>query len=368
MSSKDKGRNAKTSVQVSAGHDSPETEIVFITSKKRIISNTGTAIIGRLLRHSGLKDELKKLSKPSNQKHDNFSCIASYISMLCQGYTAFEDCREMLEDPSYYCSALHINSIPSPETLRQRLDILGQQLHESDLLLQANQRMINTANAEVSATFSGHFPLDIDVCVHDNSDTKKEGVERAYNGIDGYAPIYAYLGMEGFLVDAQLRPGSDHSQNPKTLDFLAEAIELAQGIVPGKVLVRMDSGNDSKDNINICLNAGASFLIKRNLRRENLENWLVNGMLGAETEETPRDGKKVYTGYEERDIGRDKPVRIVYQVTVRTIDKKGQMLLVPDIEANTWWTDLELPSEEVIRLYKEHAVCEQQTFMMQASP
>jgi len=39
--------------------------------------------------------------------------------------------------------------------------------------------------------------LDIDVTPFDNSGTKKEGVSRTYKGMDGYAPIFAYLGEEG---------------------------------------------------------------------------------------------------------------------------------------------------------------------------
>jgi hypothetical protein len=34
----------------------------------------------------------------------------------------------------------------------------------------------------------------IDVSPFDNSGTKKEGVSRTYQGNDGYAPIFAYLG------------------------------------------------------------------------------------------------------------------------------------------------------------------------------
>ena len=352
-------KSKKQSTRSSQDYASPTSDIVFVTSKKRLISNTGTAIIGMLLRHSGLKDELKKLGKLPQQKHDHFSCLASYISLLCQGYTAFEDSREMLDDVSYYCRALQTNSIPSPETLRQRMDILGSQLHEGDLLQRVNQRMLVSTKAKVSAAFSGHFPIDIDVSVHDNSDTKKEGVARAYNGIDGYAPIYAYLGMEGFLINTQLRCGTDHSQNIKTLKFLEDTIELAKGIVSGDILVRMDSGNDSKDNIRICSDKKVHFLIKRNLRSERVEDWWDTAFLGASTEETPREGKKVYTGYELRNLGMSRPVKLVYQVTVRTIDRKGQILLVPDIDVQTWWTDLELSPQEVIRLYHEHATCEQ---------
>ena len=48
-----------------------------------------------------------------------------------------------------------------------------------------------------------------------------------------------------------------------------------------------------------------------------------------------------------------------YEVTGRTIDRRGQFLLVPDIELNTWWTNLGLTDDEIIRLYHAHDGCEQ---------
>jgi hypothetical protein len=38
------------------------------------------------------------------------------------------------------------------------------------------------------------------------------------------------------------------------------------------------------------------------------------------------------------------------RVTERTIDKKGEWILVPEIELEGWWTSLRLPDEEVIEL------------------
>jgi S-adenosylmethionine hydrolase len=34
----------------------------------------------------------------------------------------------------------------------------------------------------------------------DNSQTRKEGVSYTYKGYDGYAPIAAYLGQEGWCL------------------------------------------------------------------------------------------------------------------------------------------------------------------------
>ena len=84
----------------------------------------------------------------------------------------------------------------------------------------------------------------------------------------------------------------------------------------------------------------------------------------------PRDGKTVYTGslskkitYTIKEDNKDTdvtvPVRIVYEMTERTIDKYGQTLLVPEIELDMWWTDLDWTEEDVIESYHAHGESEQ---------
>jgi len=43
----------------------------------------------------------------------------------------------------------------------------------------------------------------------------------------------------------------------------------------------------------------------------------------------------------------------------RTIDRTGQRLLIPAIEIEGWWTTLDLPMKDVIRLYEDHGTSEQ---------
>ena len=330
-------------------------KIVF--GKEHLITPGGLAIVGRLLKQTDLRIRLKALGKPKDYKHSNFECVTGYLGLLCQGKTEYEDMREMQEDPSYYCTALGMNSVASAETVRQRLDYLGTELVASDLIVEESANLLANCGIRPAATFTGHVALDVDVSVHDNSKTKKAGVARTYLGIDGYAPIYAYIGEEGYLCNTELRDGSSHSQDG-TEEFLKKTICLAKKITSEKLLVRMDSGNDSLDNIKLFINEGADFIIKRNLRRESKDNWLEIARENGEAS-NPRDGKVVYTGSILRDRGLDEPLRIVFQVTKRTILGNGQILLEPEIDVETWWTNLENPPEEVFRLYCEHATCEQ---------
>ena len=96
----------------------------------------------------------------------------------------------------------------------------------------------------MSALPMGHVPLDIDVFTMDNSGTKKKGVSRTYQGYDGYAPIAAYLALEGWLLEIEHREGSQHSQK-NFVPFLARVLHKALALTAAPLLVRLDSAHDA---------------------------------------------------------------------------------------------------------------------------
>jgi len=97
----------------------------IIQTKERLITPSGVALVGALLKKTSLANFSNRLGKPKDVKHQNSNCLISYVGLLCQGKTVYDDIREMQEDPSFFSQALQVNSIPSAETLRQRLDYLG---------------------------------------------------------------------------------------------------------------------------------------------------------------------------------------------------------------------------------------------------
>lgn len=187
-----------------------------------------------------------------------------------------------------------------------------------------------------------------------------------YKGCDGYAPIMAYIGTEGYLVNCELREGKQHCQK-HTPEFLRETIRMCREITDEPLLIRLDSGNDAAENIGILVEAGCYFIIKRNLRRESKEDWLQMAQEYSQDIETPREGKTVYIGSDWKpvsyktvdDAEKTITVRAGYEIINRTIDKYGQFLLEGDIEVNTWWTNLGMTDREVIGLYHAHGECEQ---------
>ena len=126
------------------------------------------------------------------------------------------------------------------------MDEIGSSLREE--ILNANVAMFNTYNVQPSALESDLVPLDLDVTPMDNSKSKKEGVSRTYKSFDGYAPMMAYIGTEGYAINFELREGKQHCQNG-TVEFLQETIRLCKKLTDQPLLVRLDSGNDSIDNI-----------------------------------------------------------------------------------------------------------------------
>ena len=231
--------------------------------------------------------------------------------------------------------------------------------------------MLREMHIEPTVLDNGFVPVDIDVTPFDNSKSNKEGVSRTYKGFDGYAPIMAYIGTEGYLVNLELWIGKQHCQK-ETPDFLRETIELCRQLTEKPLLIRLDSGNDASENIGIFMEESykynnVSFIIKRNPRQESKEEWLESVRECCQNIQHPRDGKTVYTGQTFRDVtyslsdNEEKTVgiRTIYEITERTIDRYGQYFIVPDIELGTYWTNTSLPDETVIDLYHAHGESEQ---------
>jgi hypothetical protein len=70
-------------------------------------------------------------------------------------------------------------------------------------------RLIERAQAPI-APHQGFVCLDLDAFVMNNDASHKECVGRTYQGVDGYTPIAAYLGNEGWNIGLELRPGVQH--------------------------------------------------------------------------------------------------------------------------------------------------------------
>lgn len=329
---------------------------------ENLLANSGLDFIGRLLETSGLKEELAHIPGVHcvDPTFSHSDIVFAMTGLLCMGRRHYSDIEWFRQDSESFCRTLGLSGVPSSETLRQRLDLIGDAANGA--VRAASARMVGSSAPEIGAveTSCGDFvPLDADVSPFDNSKTEKEGVSRTYKGCDGYAPMLAYLGREGYFLFPELRRGSRHCQK-STPEFLDEALKHARRITSAPILVRLDSGNDSKDNFAIFEKyEGVEFIVKRNPRRESPSRWLELAQ-NAGREIPQREGKRTWIGQTKVGLkGQNLPYPIVFKISERTT-KKGQMLAFPEVEIETYWCSLErLPPEEAIELYRDHGTSEQ---------
>ena len=328
--------------------------------KEELTSTGGNYLCGLLLK--GMNAVLPKNFQPRRSDAiSDRSILKTLIGMLCNGRTDFTDVNLYAND-EVFANAYEIDRLPSESLLRQRLDELpAERSHEALRALNTEvlgERTFGTLQA-------GHLelvPVDIDVSPLDNSGSQKQGVSFTYKKHDGYAPIFAYVGTEGYMLDHELRPGSQHCQK-QTPEFIARCIDTLEtlNLNGKKVLIRLDSGNDALENF--AEFEENYFIVKRNLRKECPEQWLATARRVGELQDS-RDGKNVYIGFVDHlcpggNASEAAPVPVVFEVTERLTDPDGNYLLKPEIEVNTYWTNLPCQAGEVIELYHDHGTSEQ---------
>ena len=329
----------------------------IVQGNELLSSHSGLALAGAILDRSRIRERLDTVMLPEHPfpEISHGEIATAMIGLICLGKPDFDAIEAFRDDP-FFLQSLGLDSIPSSPTLRQRLDSAKGAFN--DIILKESAGVVGRLAPAITPCHGNLVAVDIDVSPFDNSKTKKEGVSWTYKKCDGYAPIFAYVGEEGYLANLQLRPGSDHSQKG-TPAFLRRTLRYARLMSQATFLVRLDSGNDSLDNIKVCRKEKAQYIIKRNLRWETTEEWLQTARECGRMEE-PRPGKQVWLGerYIERP-GIKEPLRIVFCVTLRTMEADGQTLLIPRVEVETYWTSLSDDAATVVRLYRAHGTSEQ---------
>lgn len=339
----------------------------------------GLALVGHYL--NALAPHLARIDAalPVRGGVSNSDVLRSYLGLLVQGKSDF-DAIDNYRGDAFYKQALGIGLLPSCPTLRQRLDARAAELFES--VPPMIESLLAGQKADYGVLPCGWLPLDVDTFAMDNSGTSKEGVGRTYVGVDGYCPLAAYFGAHGFCLELALRPGEQHSTRETELNVqrvvpmaqrLSRAAHGANKNAP--ILVRLDAGFDSQalmGEIHQCNQAGlpaVDWLVKWNPRSTDVAA-LAERLEGEATTvwQTPRAGKRVTTwevaleveGVHLKD-GKPRPVRRVLRLIERTIDAKGQVLLVPDYKLEGWTTSLPptLNAQAIIGLYADHGTHEQ---------
>lgn len=341
-------------------------QFIIEQSDADLTSHAGLGLIGRALNEkTDLGAQAKSAAPARSDAIPHADVLKSYVGLLCLGKSDFEAVNGMRED-DYFVESLGVPQVPSEGTLRQRMDA-----HASSFLpviQDAAIEFLRRVEAPITLLAMGMVALDADVTPFDNSGTQKEGVSHTYKGMEGFAPMAAYLGQEGYCLELEMREGKQHCQKD-TPEFLSRNLVRARQLTDKPILLRLDSGNDAIENIDVVLEHNEQhpedlpvhYLIKWNPRQQDHQRWLAYAEEHGEWS-GPRPGKRValFTVNETRTHNGDEyPLRRVMRVIERSIDKHGQPLLLADIEIEGWWTSLFREEEEIIALYADHGTSEQ---------
>ncbi|SEQ23286.1 Transposase DDE domain group 1 [Ectothiorhodospira magna] len=171
----------------------------------------------------------------------------------------------------------------------------------------------------------------------------------SYRGTDHGQVLSTYLGLLT-LGKSDFEAAEGVRKDP----FFLSCMGLKRGLSAARLRQRMDASAMDID-----------FIIKWNPRQASAADWLAHadGLEASKVKwEAPREGKRIatFSVNETRSWqGQEYTFRRVMRVVERTIDRKGQALVFPDLEVEGWWTSLELSDDDIIALYRGHATCEQ---------
>jgi hypothetical protein len=336
------------------------------TSKLNLTSASGLALIGQCCEAAQV-DRVIDPRLPVSQGMKTSGLVKAMIGLLSLGKSDFEAIEPFRTD-RFFKEALRLSKVPSSAWMRQRLDAKASELQA--LTDELSVRLLERTEAPITP-YKGYVRFEIDTFAMDNSDTQKEEVSRTYQGFDGYCPIAGYLGNEGWNVGLELRAGAWHCAR-QTKYFYERAFPRVKRLVKPTEAVLMveDSGFDSarllfakaeERDAWAAEGRALEFITKWNPRKQGASAWVAQAEAAGVFQET-RPGKRVglLDLPVERAWGKEKrSFRLIVEVTERTIDRKGQHLLAPEIELEGWWTSLDLPAKEVIEHYRYHGTHEQ---------
>jgi len=353
-----------------------EMKFVIEATDEMIGGTTGLFAVNNILTSVHFREKINDWRKIKVQsKHiPNADVFMTYVGILAQGKTEFER-AEAYREHEYFRTQLEIEKSPSCSILRQRFNAIADTEIDNmkNLVDEINKNLLKHKQVTLTPCYKEHVPLDIDVTPMDNSDTKKEGVSWTYKEFEGYAPIMAYLGKEGYLLRTELREGKANGQCAKTPQFLRDTINLAKQVTDQKILARTDCGHDCCDNVLIFTESEIDFLMKAKNTVADKPEFYFNRAeelfkKGNSQRMETRQGKERYLySYEKtylctREDGTKESVtaRIVVDAIKRTSKSNGQMLLIPEYDCKRYTTSLrEATEEEIIELYHAHATSEQ---------
>jgi hypothetical protein len=344
-------------------------------AEEKLASNAGLYLIASYLKNKEFRDDIRAAShivKASGVITDE-DIICCWIAMLAPGKPDYGAIEEYRNDKNYK-RLIGVQKVPSSSILRQRIEALSADL--TSVLRGFNSAIIAGAfdiskgykkddtRYQDAVTIDGqsYAVIDSDVSVLDNSNSKKEGVQWTYKKCDGNAPMFSYIGASGYMLNCELRNGGKHSNAPGTWEYFNESIALARRVTELPLLLVLNSGNDDKKLLDLFERQSTYYVVKRNHRKESVQEWLETAKRTQTPQRQCRDGSTVYYASAHPDITVGEHahrIRIVIVARERLYDTHGQYLLEPEVMVQSYWTSLSCSELTVEKIYHNHGTMEQ---------
>lgn len=350
-------------------------------TERNLQNNAGLSIFSKFINTKQFKNVFKRhnvsVSPSSKSTFSDLNIINALVLLIANGFTSFENIEHFKND-LIFKRVLGTSTMPSKETFRQRLDKISLNPYVCEVLVQFSHSILLKHASPKTIKGTDLIPLDFDVSVLDNTGSKKEGVKQTYKPkVKGYAPMFAYLGAQGYSINLQFRKGNAHSNTEGTLEFLIQTGHMARQICPdNKLLIRLDSGNDSDKNIvGLTSIPNSYFIVKYQPRGRNviqMKHALIQYVMSNYTRKIKIDNNAIRYFAEQKSIAKivneDNTIhtvecRKILSVVEITHDlNTGEKLLIPHRSLHMWRTNLpkyKYSAKRILDLYKDHGTSEQ---------
>ena len=287
-------------------------------TNEMILDKFGMGIVEFLISQTHLASRLNSAKSETikrNPGYSNGDIAKAYIGLLCLGKNKFAEIEPLRSDYDFR-TFLKLERVPSPAVLEHRLDEAALSEEWKQIILEESLHLLRKAGAPINpVTIQGKSFIPVDV-----------------------AMPFAFIGKEGYCLSF----GQETSVSVRAAEQLAE----------GAFLWRFEAKEGSEIAAKL-LDLHIDVVMKLQTDAGTwVETARKHGTCSSEWE-----GKNVYFGSvaeTNTTAGAKKPAYYVFKLTETTIDKNGQILLIPEYEADVYMTTLDIPPEAVPRLYDEH--------------
>ncbi|WMM89927.1 transposase, partial [Heyndrickxia coagulans] len=287
-------------------------------TSERICDKFGMGIVEFLISQTHLASRLNSAKSETikrNPGYSNGDIAKAYIGLLCLGKNKFAEIEPLRSDYDFR-TFLKLERVPSPAVLEHRLDEAALSEEWKQIILEESLHLLRKAGAPINpVTIQGKSFIPVDV-----------------------AMPFAFIGKEGYCLSF----GQETSVSVRAAEQLAE----------GAFLWRLEAKEGSEMMAKL-LDLHIDFVMKL---QTDASTWVETARKHG-TCSSEREGKNVYFGSvaeTNTTAGAKKPAYYVFKLIETTIDKNGQILLIPEYEADVYMTTLDIPPEAVPRLYDEH--------------